>query len=111
MNIAVVERDRINEIAVTEEIKELRKQYQELNEMAYADGGIEHLSYMLSGISGQNINENKMLKTYFEILDTKNFLLEKYAELSGIEMLKHEKNVKEAVEDADETLSLISQCG
>ena len=110
MAVAVMERDRISELAGTEEIMELRRQYQKLNEMSYANGGIEHLAYMLSGISGQNIYENKIIKTYFEILDTKNFLLEKYSELPDIEALKHEKNVKDAIDDADETLTLIEQC-
>ena len=107
---AVMERDRISELAETDEIKELRKCCRQDNESIYANRGIESLVYMLSGICGQNVYENKIWQIYFEILDTRDFLKEKYEELSYIEAAGIKQDVEEILEEAEETLNLILEC-
>ena len=110
MTVTIMERDRITDIAKMEEIIELRKRYRYENEMIYTKEGIEYLASILSGISGLNIYENSIIKMYFEILEMKNYLEEKYALLSPNDAIKYKNNVDSAVKDADETLSLIEQC-
>ena len=107
MTVAVMERDRISELADMEEIKELRKFYRQENESAYARRGIEFLAYTLSLVSGQKICEGKEAAIYFEILDTRDFLKEKYAELSDIEALKCKKDIEDVLNETDEILDFI----
>ena len=97
----------ISEIAETDEIKELRKLNQELNEMSYAKGGIYSLSFTLLGVCDQKIYIGKEAELYYDILDTRDFLKEKYAELSNAEAEKHKEDVEEALEEADEVLRYI----
>jgi hypothetical protein len=104
-----MERDRFSEIAETEEIKALRKIFKEDNEGDYADGGIELLAYMLLGVCDKKIYEGKETATYFEILDARNFLKGKYAELSDIEAMKVKKNVEEALNEAEENLEYLTR--
>ncbi|MDR2861722.1 MAG: hypothetical protein LBV07_04165 [Syntrophobacterales bacterium] len=108
MTVAVVERDRISEIAETEEIKALRKIYKEDNEGDYADGGVKLLSYMLLGVCDKKVYEGKEAAIYFEILDARNFLKKKYAELSDIEAMKVKKDVEEALGEAEENLEYLT---
>ena len=108
MAVAVIERDRLRELAETDKIRELRKQYRRENEMSYAaDKDILSFALTLSGISDQKIYVGKAAAIYFEILDTKNFLLEKFAELTDIETIKYKGEIELCLKEADEKLDFI----
>ena len=103
------ERIQENAIADTDEIKKLRELYQRENKMAYADGGVESLAFTLSGVCGQNIYVGKEAAVYFEILDTRDFLKEKYAELSDFEMIKHKEDVESTLAEAEDMLKFLGK--
>ena len=107
MTVEVMERNRIVELAETEEIKELRKQNQEFNEMAYADRDILSFASILSGICGLNVYSGKEAIRYFEILDARDFLSKKFTELSVVEMEEHKDEIEEYLEEANEELDFL----
>jgi ABC-type uncharacterized transport system permease subunit len=107
MPVAIAERDRISEIADTEEIKAFRKTTRENNEEIYADRGINSLSNMLLGVCDRKVYVGKAAEIYFDILDTRDYLMEKYAELSDIEAMKVKKDVEEALDEAEEELEYL----
>ena len=109
MTVAVAEQDKTCELAETEEIKALREGYRESNEAAYAEGGIESLTFTLSSVCGQNIYEGKEAAAYFEILDTRDFLQEKYAGLSDVEMMKHKEDVEITLDEAEDMLNFLGK--
>ena len=109
MTVAVMEQDRLSEIAETKEIKALRKIYKEDNEGDYADGGVKLLAYMLLGVCGKKVYEGKEAAIYYEILDATNFLKGKYEELSDIEAMKVKKYVEEALDEAEENLDYLAR--
>lgn len=110
MATLVTELDKIAELAETDEIKELRKRYKEENELIYKDSNIKSFAYILSGICGQNIYIGKEVVMYFEILEMRDFLKDKYVELPNIEALKYKKDIESVLNEADETLKLLEQC-
>ena len=103
----VMERNKIAEFAEMDEIKEARKLYQELYEMSYARGGVDSLSSLLLGACDRKIYLDEEADVYYNILDTRDFLKEKYAELSEAELEKYKDDVEEALDEADEVLSYI----
>ncbi|MCL2009220.1 MAG: hypothetical protein FWG71_01575 [Synergistaceae bacterium] len=107
MAVAVMERDLIKALAETDEIRALRKFYRQENESAHARRGIDFLACALSLVSGQKIYEGKEAAIYFEILDTRDFLKEKYAELSDIESSRYKSDVEGVLEEAEETLKFL----
>ena len=109
MTTAVAELDKIAELAETDEIRELREFYQEDNESTYANRGIKSFASVLSGVCGKNIYVGEETKVYFEILDMRDFLKEKYAELSKTEAAKYKKDVEEVLKEADRELSFLEK--
>ena len=107
MAIAAVEQNRISELAETNEIKKKRESYQRCNEATYADGGIASLSSMLLGVCDRKLYIGEEADIYYDILDTRDYLKEKYDELSDIEAIKHKKDVEEALDEADAVLNYI----
>ena len=108
MAVAVMERDRISEIAETDEIKELRKQYRQENEMSYAKNkDILSLADLLSAICGFNVYLGEEAARYFEILDTKDFLLEKYAALPDVEAAKYKDELELYLREANKELEFL----
>ena len=104
MTVEIVERNRIAELAETAEIKEQRKFWKEDNESSYAEKGIKSFAYVLSGVCGKNIYLENEVSVYFEILDMRDFLKEKYAELSETDVAKYKKDVEIVLNEADEVL-------
>jgi hypothetical protein len=109
MPVAVMEQDRISEVAETDKIKALRKIYKEDNEGDYADGGVKLLAYMLLGVCDKKVYEGKEAAKYYEILDASDFLKGKYAELSDIEAMKVKNDVEEALAEAEENLEYLTK--
>ena len=107
MTVEVEERNKIAELLKTEEIIELRKRFKEENEMIYEKGGIESLISMLSGLCSVNVYDCKEIETYFEILETRDFLKEKYTELSDIESSKYNGRVELGLNEANEELDFL----
>ena len=107
MTVAVMERNRIDELTELDEIKELRKRYRESNETAYVDGDILSFADTLSAICGQNVYEGQDAAVYFEILDTRDFLLEKFVELPDAEVAKYKDEIEEYLQEADEELEFL----
>ena len=107
MTMAV--QSRTYELTEMEEIKALRKGYRESNEAAYADGGVMSLTFTLSSVCGQNIYEGKEAAAYFEILDTRDFLQEKYIELSNLEMMNHKEDVEITLGEAEDMLNFLGK--
>ena len=107
MAVTVMERDKITELAETDEIIKLRKRNQELNEMTYTDGNILSFASTLSGICGLNVYVGQDAARYFEILDTMNFLLEKFVELSDVEAIKYRDEIEEYLQEANEELEFL----
>ena len=102
-----MELDMIAELAEMDEIKELRKRYRESNEMAYVEGDILSFADTLSAICGQNVYLEQDAAVYFEILDTRDFLLEKLVELSDIEVAKYKDEIEEYLQEASEELEFL----
>ena len=102
-----MELDRIAELAEMDAIKELRKRYRESNEMVYADGDILSFADTLSAICWQNVYVGQDAAVYFEILDTRDFLLEKFVELSDIEVAKYQDEIEEYLQEANEELEFL----
>ena len=107
MAVEVMERNKIAELAETEEIKEARKLYRESNEMLYVDGDILSFASMLSGICGQNVYVGQDAAVYFEILDTRDFLLEKYFGLSNNEIEKYKDKIEKYLQEAKKELEFL----
>jgi len=104
MTVAVVERGILAEHAKTEGIKELRKFWEKDNESTYVEGGIESLSFTLLGVCDKKVYLGEEVSVYFEILDLRDCLKEKYSELSDSEALKHKEDVEVALNEAQEIL-------
>ena len=107
MAVPVIERDLIAELAETDEIKRSRLLSQRFNKMVYADGGVDSLSFTLLGVCDRKLYIGKEAEIYYDILDTRDFLKEKYDELSEAETEKYKDDVEEALDEADEVLNYI----
>ena len=107
MTVAVVERDTITELAETEEITKSRELYQRWNEMRFTNDGIDSLVDALLGSCDRKLYIGQEAVVYYDILDTRDFLKEKYALLSEAETAKFEGDVEEALDEADKVLSYI----
>ena len=107
MTVAVIERNRIDELAEIEEIKELRKHYREESESAFTERGLLSLAGLLSFLCGKNVFVGQDAAVYFEILDTRDFLLEKYAELPREEAAKYKDKIDSYLKEANEELEFL----
>ena len=109
MTAAVMERDKIVELAEMEEIKALRAKYREDNEELFANGGIKSVIWDLLAICDQNIYVGKEAAIYFDILDMRDFLQEKYAELSATLLPEQKEKIEEALTEANESLTTLRE--
>jgi len=100
-------RDRIRKMSEMDKIKESRNINKKLNEMVYFDGGVDALSSTLLGVCDRKIYVKEEADVYFDILDTRIYLKEKYEELPIIEALKYKEDVNEALKEADKVLLYI----
>ena len=107
MTTAVIERDVIAELAETDEIRRSRILSKRLNEMVYTDGDILSFASALSGICGLNVYVGKEVVRYFEILDSRDFLLDKFSELSDIDAAKYKDEIEEYLQEANEELEFL----
>jgi hypothetical protein len=107
MSIALVERDILAELAETDEIMEARRFNQRNNEMTFADGGIDSLSSLLLGVCDRKLYIGQEADVYYDILDTRDFLKEKYDLLSETEAAQYKEHVEEAINEAEEVLNYI----
>ena len=107
MAVAVVERDILTELAETEEIKKSRKLYRRWNEMRFTNAGIDSLVDALLGSCDRKLYIGQEAIVYYDIMDTRDFLKEKYALLSEAEAAEFEDDVEEALDEADKVLSHI----
>ena len=109
MTVAVAEQNKIAEITETDEIREFRKRNRELNETIYADKDIESLISTLSGLCALNVCEGNEAETYYGILDFRDFVRGKYAELSENKANKYEKELEKVLEEANEELEFLKK--
>jgi len=109
MTVEVAERNKLAELAETEEIKKYRKENQEINLLVYVTKGIISLSSSLLAACDQKLYIGKEALVYYDILDTRDLLKEKYVELSEaeVEALKCKGDIDEALAEADEVLRYI----
>ena len=107
MSEVVAERDKIAELAETEEIKKSRERYQKQNERLYANEDIESLIWTLSGLCGLNIHVGNEADMYFGIMDFQEYVIERYAKLSESEAEKYKRDYEEVMEEAREELEFI----
>ena len=103
------EREMESNIVVTKKIQALREQYREHNEITYAQGGVESLADTLTAISDRKIYVGEEAIIYFDILDTRDLLKEKYAELTDIEAARLKEDVNDALDEAEKMLNFLGK--
>ena|GEM_PF-5487280 len=106
-NVFDTVQDRINKAMSTEIIKELRNFWKEDNESSYKEKGIGYLCFMLLGICDKKVYIGEEILVYIEILELRDYLNEKYFELSEVEALKFKKDVERSLNEANEVLATI----
>ena len=104
MAVAVMERDRISELAETDEILALREKCKKEAELIYGNGDIDVLADALSILAERGIYRTDSLGVYIDIQETMNLLREKYVDITDHEMKAY---VEATFVEANEALEII----